>query len=165
MIAPVAVLALILGTQLPTFAAGTVAVNSTSVQAVVTGATLSIHPYVNSSTHDYNASSAPCFRAANGLDQCNVTVGVNLTTLCGGPGSHCHDLRSYNFTVMGHHKAPILFYLINSDPTLPIIGLYSPTSGCTGGGCGVTHVTISLWFHVIPTSGTVSAFLQINTLT
>lgn len=160
-IGAVGVLALLCGAMLPVLAAGA----ATSITPVVSrGAALSIHPFVASNTHDYNVSATACYRGGNGVDLCNVTVSVNLSSACAGPGARCHELLAYNYSVLGQNTAPLSFYVINSDPTLPIPGLNVSPPGCKV-GCGSSSVTLGVWFHVNQPTGTISVWLQLDTLT
>lgn len=146
----------------PVLAAGT----ATTISPVVSrGASLSIHPFVASNTHDYNASAATCYRAGSGIDLCNVTITVNLSSACGAPGGGpCHQLLAYNYSIVGTSAAPTSFYVINSDPTLPIPGLNVSSASCKA-DCGRSTVTLGIWFHVNQPTGTISVWLQVDTLT
>lgn len=161
----VGAIGLLIGSQLPAFADAGVAPVNTALGPNVAGARLVLRVNVSSSTHDYNATAGTCYRAANFVDECNVTVSVNGSSACVVPGNRCHDLQSINYTVQGSALAPTTFFLVNSNPTLPIPGLPQTWPICVGSTCSTTSMGVHLWFSVIPSKGTIVAWVQINTLT
>jgi hypothetical protein len=98
----------------------------------------------------FNVNASTCYRAGNGLDECNVTLAE--TTNC---GSSCGWLEAVNYSIVGSPNPPTTFYFISANPGLPFsLAGYGCSSGC--------GPTFSLWFHVIPVSGHIAAFLEFD---
>jgi hypothetical protein len=138
----VVILGLLAGSSLPTPALGaSPSLGAFSTPAVV-GARLNLTVVYTGG--GFTITAGACARPANYTAECNVTFY--------GSGTYgtAHNL---NYSMLGSHSHLGTFYLVNSDPTLPCSGL--PT------GLPPRSVTFVFWFHVIPTTGTIPAFMKI----
>jgi hypothetical protein len=151
-IAALTVVALLAGSQLPRLAEAGGA-SSPIIQPLVIGAilTLQVHSVDSLTNHPnpFYTNASTCYRAANLDDLCNVTITATSYVTC-----PC-TFEGLNYTQIGSSAwpSPTKFYFIESDPTFPV-NLPSGASGYS--------ITAGLWFHVIPSTGKISAFVELH---
>jgi hypothetical protein len=144
-IAAVAIVALLIVSQVPQRAAGADAQSAAVSLTTAPGAKLTIKGVgftcwpsgcVSSVATSSSGTPSPCYRPEYQIAVCNVTISTSGSVI-----------ESLNYTVIGSSTSPTSFYYINSDPALPVSNY--PAS-----------FQVSLWFHVNQAKGSISAFVD-----